>query len=204
MTELSPAGWYRNPQTPNQERRWTGTAWTNEVRTLPGVAVGQQTVPATPPTNVTSKLAAAGTSAPSAQKPRNRAIALVRKHPILFGVAVLALLAIGSALPHKSTTEAPSAKPTASETAATEKFTNAQIVSAIKDRYGSCLADLKVQGELVFTPEQSNVYPDRLGFALVTAPGHVITFNVALGNSGALLTVPADAETNAALSSVGC
>jgi hypothetical protein len=43
-----------------------------------------------------------------------------------------------------------------------------------------------------------------VGKVVVTAPGLILVWDVGVGNTGDVLTFPADEETAAALESVGC
>jgi hypothetical protein len=71
---------------------------------------------------------------------------------------------------------------------------------ASADRYGECRADLGVEDEPTTGPGLTG----NLVVTVEDGEGRTLTWNVAVGNTGDILTVPADDETIAALESVGC
>jgi hypothetical protein len=85
------------------------------------------------------------------------------------------------------------------EPAASPSVDPAALVASA-DRYGECLADFGVEDEPTTGPGLTG----NLVVTVEDGEGRSLTWNVAVGNTGDILTVPADDETIAALESVGC
>jgi hypothetical protein len=122
---------------------------------------------------------------------------------ILAAMAVTALAALGcggGSEPTTDTATTPAAEPatTPAEPTASPGADPAALVASA-ERYGECLADLGVEDEPTTGPATGN-----LVVTVEHGEGRTLTWNVAVGNTGDILTFPADDETIAALESVGC
>jgi hypothetical protein len=73
----------------------------------------------------------------------------------------------------------------------------------VSENYADCLSALGGTGEAVYAPGPGDG-SQSVGQVVVTAPGLILVWDVGVGNTGDVLTFPADEETVAALESVGC
>lgn len=116
---------------------------------------------------------------------------------ILLLSGVLRLFGVGA------DTSSTAPQPTQSAAGTPAAYTESQILEAFHTRFGKCLADLKVQGEPVFTPSANSNDSSSLGEVVQTSPGHIYTFFVGIAKTGNLITMP-DSKTSNDLATVGC